>query len=150
MGARVRLAAAVVLFGAWIGWLAYLAATTSRPTVLSRPQFLVSTLDVIARVDDDHGRPGAVVHVLSVRWPAGQQDEWDRPITVTNLSECRGWTGPGEYILPLVADGDNYRVAGIPPSPGYPGGAPRIYSRTPEMLAQLESVAKAEPATGSR
>jgi len=43
------------LFLAWISWLAYLAATTTHPLVLSRPQFLVTDLDVIAEVGGDEG-----------------------------------------------------------------------------------------------
>ncbi len=40
-----RLILAAALFVAWIGMLAILAATTTRPVVLSRPQFLVSDFD---------------------------------------------------------------------------------------------------------
>ena len=44
------LAAAVVLFTAWIAYLAYLALTASHPVVLSRPQFFVAELWVAKAV----------------------------------------------------------------------------------------------------
>jgi hypothetical protein len=50
--ARVRLAITAALFFAWIGYLVYLAATTTRPIVLSRPQFLAANLYVIADLRD--------------------------------------------------------------------------------------------------
>ena len=46
------LAVAAGLFAAWIGYLFYLALTAGHPpVVLSRPQFLVADLWVIAEVD---------------------------------------------------------------------------------------------------
>jgi hypothetical protein len=45
---RVRLAVCALLFLGWISWLVYLSATTTRPVVLSRPQFLAADLYVIA------------------------------------------------------------------------------------------------------
>lgn len=144
-----RLVLAALLFAAWIGWLIFLAATSSRPIVLSRPQFLVSTVDVIGRLSAEQGRPVSVVEVIDVHWPPSQQDLKQKSITVTNLAYCGGWNGPGEYILPLVKVGDAYEVVRVPPSPGFvPGGtspAFRIYSRTPETMQQLDSISK--PAT---
>jgi len=146
-GARVRLVIAAALFAAWLGWLAYLAATTTRPVVLSRPQFLVSTLDVIADVHAADHEPATDVIIRKVQWPVqGGQDLVDKKIHVTNLAGCAGWTGPGSYILPLVRDGDAYRVAAIPPSPGYNAlndEAPvRIYPATEEALHQLDEIRK--------
>src|SRR5262249_10524960 len=149
MNARTRLVLSAVLFAAWIGWLAYLAATATRPIVLSRPQLLVSTLDVIARVDADGDHPAATVPIVKVHWPPGRDDWKDKTITVSNLPECSGWDGPGEYILPLVNDAENYQVARLPRSPGYPGPSAhgplpplRIYRRAPETERQLEAIPK--------
>ncbi len=146
MKASVRLALAILLFGSWISWLAYLAATTTRPIVLSRPQFLVSTLDVIARVEADGPRPHPLVHVTDVHWPTDQADLKLKSISVRNLPQCAGWQSPGEYILPLVKSGDAFEVARVPPSPGYvPSGnspALRIYPRTAETVRQLEGIGK--------
>src|SRR5262245_13951524 len=101
--ARVRLVLAAVLFVLWIGWLAYLAWTTTRAVRLSRPQLLVSTLDVRARVEaQPAGRPLPEVTVLEVFYsPQAGPNPGDK-LTVTNLDECVGWEGPGEYLLPLV------------------------------------------------
>jgi hypothetical protein len=66
-------------------------------------------------------------------------------IKVVNLSGCEGFTGPGLYILPLVKDkGDEYKVAGIPLSPGFNplSSKPRIYPKSPETLRELNSIHK--------
>jgi hypothetical protein len=148
-GARVRLWIAAALFAGWLGWLAYLAATTTHPVVLSRPQFLVSTLDVIAEVHAADGHPAEEVTVREVHWPAtGREKLVGEQIRVINLPKCEGWDLPGSYILPLVREGDAYRVASTPPSPGYSpltGDAPqRIYPVTDETRHQLETIRKPE------
>src|SRR5262245_2068482 len=136
-----------LLFAAWIGYLAHLAATTTRPIVLSRPQFLVAQLDVVADIKaNDDGGPEPRVVVRSVLYPV----DGPAPVPpgvqfdVTNLahlSHHEGWQGPGEYILPLVKDAEGkYRLAPIPRSPGFPGDAPRIYRITPETLAQHRQI----------
>jgi hypothetical protein len=149
--ARLRLVVAVLLFLGWIAWLGYLALPSVTPReVLSHSQFLVSQLDVIARVEaDERGHPAARVAVEEVLWPAGQQDLAGRPLTVTNLSESKGFTGPGAYILPLVRADDAYKVAAAPRSPGYDGGVssrfPRIYPASEQNRKQQESIPKPEP-----
>jgi hypothetical protein len=133
------------LFLAWIGWLAFLAATTTHPVVLSRPQLMVSTLDVIAQVDADDSRPAKTVTVKDVHWPPARNEELaNKPLVVTNLAQAEGWDGPGEYILPLIREGKNYEVAAIPSSPGYSLHQVRIYRRTAETLRQLQSIYKPE------
>ena len=133
----------VVLFLSWIGWLAYLAFTTTKPIVLSRPQFLVSDLDVIAEVDG----LDEPVTVKEISWPQTDAPKKliNTQIKVENLRDCQdhGWSGPGLYILPLVMEGMTYRAAAIPPSPGLSRGAkPRIYRATPETRAQLRQIRK--------
>ncbi len=136
------------LFVAWIGWLAYLAITATRPIVLSRPQFLVSKLDVIAEVHANNGKPAPEVVVREVHWSAKDIEKLEgKIIKVVNLSQCEGYTGPGLYILPLVNDkGDEYLVARIPLSPGFNPftSNPRIYPKTPETLRQLNSIHKGQ------
>lgn len=142
---RLLLVISTALFLGWIGWLAFLVFGTPRPTVvLSRPQFLVSELDVVAEVADLH-QPvviDEVAHPDSERGKAGEK------VLVENLSDCEGYQGPGQYILPLIhvlGTGGQYTawVAPTPPSPGYPGGKPRVYPATPETLEQLRQVPKA-------
>lgn len=152
--AVLRLVLASVLFAGWIGWLVYLAATKSRPIVLSRPQLLVSDLDVIAQVDN----PAKKVIVKEVyAWrdkeaPPAVNDTLD----VVDLDKChrvphdgeadddvpRDWQGPGLYILPLRKVGGHYEVVPIPPSPGFPffRGPRRIYPLTNETHADLKAI----------
>lgn len=136
-----------LLFAAWIGWLAYLAATTTRPIVLSRPQFLITQIDVVAELHAaDDGGSVTRIAVKEVLFPV------DGPVSIkpgaeidianlAHLTEHDGWQGPGEYILPLVKEGDHkVRLAPIPRTPGFGGGAPRIYRITPETRAQYRQI----------
>ena len=98
--ARLRLAAAAALFLGWIGYLAYLALTTTRPVVLSRPQFLAAQLDVIATVAENDGRPDPVVRVQRVQWAANgiEANLSGQTTKVANLPSATkedGWAGPG-------------------------------------------------------
>ncbi len=155
--ATFRLVLASVLFAGWVGGLAYLvfARADVPPDVLSRPQFLVAPLVVVAQVDGtERDQP---VAVETVHWP--QKEDAARlegqTIVVTNLADCRGpsdadppdWVGPRTYILALEAtgDADRYRVVGTPLSPGFgpfrgKPGPPRIYPATPQTLAQLRQI----------
>src|SRR5262249_33164991 len=150
---RLRLVLAASAFIAWIAWLAYQAfsanwpAVFDKPVILSQPQLLVSTLDIIADVTADDSRPENEVKVVEVFWPPRARPQLaDRSLIVTNLSQvtrAEGWTGPGRYILPLIADGPNYQVAAIPRAPGFDrsGGYP-IYRDTPQTRHQLEEIHK--------
>jgi hypothetical protein len=148
--ATVRFAVALAIFLAWLGWLLNLALTTARPIVLSEPQFLVSSLDVLARVDSIKGNGDEVI-VQEVHFPPAESDKLvGKKIKVTNLDQCKDdWQGSEYlYILPLVADGkDAYRVAPLPRSPGFAGpgsraGRPRIYPVTEETRKQLDRIQK--------
>jgi hypothetical protein len=143
-GRRAWLAATALMFAGWLFWLAYLAATASRPIVLSRPQLLVSTLVVVAEIHEKDGRPDPRVVISQIPWlRQGKEKRVGEEIKVTNLTDCDNWRGPGHYILFLVPDGLDWRVATIPPSPGYDfGGRPRIYASSPETLAQLNAILK--------
>ena len=97
--ARLRLLFAALLFFAWIGWLAYLAAkvTLEPPIVLSRPQFLVSNLDVVAQVEqipdqDDKLTP---VTVVQVHYPPGEKALEGKTIQVSGAGITWIGTGPG-------------------------------------------------------
>jgi hypothetical protein len=142
------------LFVIWIGCLGYLAVTHGHwkedltERVLSRPQFLISQLDIIAKLDspnDSEITVGKVVHNRT-----GKDIDPGQQLNIKNLGECEGWKGPGEYILPLVkadAEGKTYRVAEVPRSPGSKTLPPgiyelRIYKLTPETSAQLNQIDK--------
>jgi hypothetical protein len=144
---RFRLLAAAGLFAVWIGYLGSLAWATHAPVILSHAQLLVSTLDVEAEIEADPNQsnlPHPQVRILKVYWPTAPSPALPQgPILVTNLDRCLGWTGqPGPYILPLVKDGANYRVAAVPPSPGFEGGLPRIYPVRTDTEAQLRTIKK--------
>jgi hypothetical protein len=163
-----RLVLMTALFAGWLGYLGYLVATRAhhdgRPLVLSRPQLLVSEVDVLAQVDaDDPTKPAKIQEIL---YQAGKPflrvgDE----IFVDNLSDChpppregedrtprRDWTGPGAYLLPLNHSEDkHFRVTPTPASPGFPAprelapggvGPPRIYPVTAAALAQYRQIHK--------
>ena len=102
---RIALAVTVTAFFLWIGYLAFLASTASRPSVLSRPQILVSNLIVIAQLSgSQHPDPPAIV--LEVPWAGDKaaQPRLKDKITVSNLEQVYAadaghpkgsWRGPG-------------------------------------------------------
>jgi hypothetical protein len=160
-----RLLLCAVLFVGWLAYLGYQVVTRphyadGRPLVVSRPQVLVSQVDVIADVPDTDG----TVTVREVLWPEDAPVKAGDRIKVTNLEECRpsprpgetgqppaDFSGPGAYLLPLrKGEKDTYEVAPIPPSPGFnlsevlDGGPPRIYPATHAALAQYRTIAKPE------
>ena len=142
---RTLFIVAVLLFALWVGFLGVLAVNTTDPIILSRPQFLVSTLDVIAEVPEANGRPQARVKIQEVHWPPELADRLTgQEIEVANLpaKTTAGWRGPGAYILPLVQQDGVYLVASVPRSPGFVGLPPRIYPLTEETRAQLDGIQK--------
>lgn len=173
-----RMILAAFLFLGWMGYLAYLVmcrphtpagllgAFEGQPLTLSRPQFLVSTLDVVAELSGDNGEKAIIKEVLFPRSnpPLKSGEE----IHIENIEHCRpladrlaklanpppDYNGPGPYLLALqVLDSKpahRCEVVPTPPSPGFPlasgvrVGPPRIYPATPEMLAEYHRIAKPE------
>lgn len=136
--ARIRLLVAFALFAGWLGWLAVAVYEArhdpARVPVVSRAQLLAANVIVVADVgvDAEDGLPSPTATVSSVvRGPVSPNTS----INVLNLksalpSGADRFPGAGKYLLPLVADGKSYRIAGLPRSPGYePAQAarPRIY-----------------------
>ncbi|HEY7330367.1 MAG TPA: hypothetical protein VH592_22195 [Gemmataceae bacterium] len=171
-----RLILTAALFLGWLGYLSYLVvcrphtpdglrgAFEGRPLTLSRPQFLVSTLDVVAEVS---GQKGEKVIVKEVLFPkANAPVKAGNEIYVENIESCQppsdplakekdpppDYIGPGEYLLPLQSpdtEGANrFKVVPTPPSPGFPlsqgahSGPPRLYPATPQMLAEYGEIKK--------
>jgi len=159
----LRFALACLLFAGWMGYLIHLAVTAAHTVVVSRPQVLVADFVVAAQVDSLDG-PVTVKEVVlahvNEKVPSPGDD-----IKVSNLRECKrlprdgedpkdvplDWTGPGVYLLPLKVTGqgggDTYKVAEVPPSPGFPPRRevpvqppPRIYSRTDDAVRQVRSM----------
>ena len=173
-----RLILTAILFLGWLGYLGYLVvcrphspgglrgAFEGRPLTLSRPQLLISTLDVVAEISGDKGEKVVVKEVLFPK-----EDSPVKPgeiIHVEDIDACHplpnpqakeatpaaDYPGPGLYLLPLQAIGKNeerrFQIVPTPPSPGFfsaPNvyvGPPRIYPATPEMLAEYHD-AKPKP-----
>jgi hypothetical protein len=147
---RVRLAVCALLFLGWIGWLVYLSATTSRPVVLSRPQFLAADLYVLAEVHagpKGPDAPDAEVTVREIVWPGPGMDLAGRPLVIPNLPQSgpkQGWNGPGEYILPLTQKKQKgrevYQVTPIPRSPGYSRHETPIYPANATARRELKDL----------
>jgi hypothetical protein len=146
--ARARLLIASALLAGWVAWLGYKALSRGRDyPVLSHSQLLVSALDVIADVKSAaDGSADPVVVVREVHWPSASAGLAGTSITVTNLPSSLGFQGTGEYILPLVrGEGPGeYRVAGLPRSPGFDSFASPhfIYPVLPITRQQLEAIPK--------
>lgn len=169
------LARLVLMAGLFLAWLAYLGylvysrphTPDGRPLALSRPQFFVSMLDVVAQVNDERGEEVIIEEVLYPREKAPVK--LGEKIRVENIDKCRplprpepeeknketplDWTGPGKYLLPLqIVERQgkrHFEVVPTPPSPGYPPpphsagvGPPRIYPATRQMLAEYVDIAK--------
>lgn len=149
--ARLWLVLSAALFLGWIAWLAYLvldlrretAAGQGRPVVLSQPQFLIATLVVSGEVEENEAGP-ATVRVKEVHWPENEQTRKlpGERIAVGNLARSEGFAGAGTYLMPLLPEEGSYRVAPMPPSPGYPAGGsragpPRVYPDTPHLREKL-------------
>ncbi len=151
-----RLILCAILFIAWMLYLALLVLTRPQPAtgprLLSRPQALVSKLDVVATIDPSQAEPLAVIQ--EVLYPASQARLVGQTLEVTNLRECGTFRdrefvpdiqGPGSYLL-LLNDpiGQRVRVTPLPPSPGFSREYvnPRAYLATPDILAQYRQVEK--------
>lgn len=173
-----RLMVMAALFLGWLGYLGYLVvcrphtpnglrgAFVGRAVTLSRPQILVSTLDIVAEVSGDKGEKVVVKRVL---YP---KNEKDAPVKVgetiqvdfidlchavpdqvgSNANPPPDYNGPGDYLLPLQPagdeDGHHFQVVSTPPSPGFPQslehkvGPPRIYPATSEVLVEYKEIVK--------
>ncbi len=113
---------------------------------------------MIAQID----AAGAVT-VEEVLYPKQNAEvQVGQTIQVVNLALCKilpregekakdvppDWNGAGSYLLPLQhVEGDVYKVAPTPPSPGYPPsgdkvGPPRIYPGNAAAKAQSRTIKK--------
>jgi hypothetical protein len=156
----IRLVLAGTLFVAWMGYLGYLVYALPRPPkgidlpiVLSRPQFLVSEVDVIGTVN---GQDGTVTVTQVLYPPNADKPETGKEIKVTNLDEVKDDTkrplseksSLGPCLLPLQTsdNGLTYQVVHVPPSPGFfTHGDARIYPANDETIAEYHQIHKPEP-----
>jgi membrane protein implicated in regulation of membrane protease activity len=167
----LRLTVAAALFAAWMGYLSYLVYALPRalqgndlPLELSRPQILVSDLDIVGAIEDKEGQVKVndvlyaskdqvppekgttikVVNLESVRKLVKVKDingeHWEerKPAALDNLATL------GPCLLPLkrTYDGTAFQVVPLPPAPGTSLTSPRIYPAIPEVLAEYRSIQK--------
>jgi len=150
-GARIRLALAAIAFLGWLTWLAIAVSQKDRPDRVSRAQLTAADTLVVATLTvDSEGVPQPKVQIRQKWNAAGPAEGAD--IEVTNLTVAspvgKPFPGPGDYLLPLIRDGKQYRIAGLPRSPGYEGNPypakPIIYSWTNDVEAQLRTLGYAK------
>jgi hypothetical protein len=118
-----RLIIPALLFGGWLGWLAYLAATKTNPVVVSRSQIMAADRFVVAEVTlNSQGFPNKTVTVLDDLRPTGPP--LSGTISVENIEKGRV-AGAKEfregtrYLLPLSVSGTGGYVLTVQPrSPG--------------------------------
>lgn len=144
---RILLIAATVAFLAWLGWLAVAVAQKGKSPVISRAQLTAATHLLVVEVSvGDDGLPKSEAKVTRVLrgegLPAGTT------IEIANLPSAlppgaSGFPGPGEYLIPVVADVATVRVAGLPRSPGYEPTTPvrpAVYVWNAATEAQLRGL----------
>jgi hypothetical protein len=147
---KARVVVSGLLFVAWLGYLSYLVAVTRETIVLSRPQILVSNLCVLAKLEERNGRPAPEAQLTEVLWAAANADALrGQTLTIANLADVDkelGWTGPGEYLLPLtkriLGKEVSYEVTALPRTPEFPARAHdiRIYRATADVLRQFHEL----------
>ena len=143
-GARLRFALALLLFLAWLGWLALAYFGKGEHPVLSRSQLLAATHLVVADIGPGpDGLPATltVVETLKGEPISGSPDVWNLPSALP--PGAARFPGSGRYLVPLAGDGKTYRIADPAPSPGYPQEAaarPRIYPWGEATRAQMAAL----------
>src|SRR5437764_15046479 len=99
--ARAGLAVSAALFVSWLGYLGYLVVTDARPPIVSYPQLLAATAEVVARVEA--GPDGQLPRRLTVEQVLrGDGLKEGQSIAVANLPDSAGYGRPGGYLVPLA------------------------------------------------
>jgi hypothetical protein len=139
--AKALLAVTAALFFGWLAWLSYAALTKSREPIVPRAQAAVA-VPVVAKVDaDEKGAPVQFVTVVESLKPDGPSK--DTPLVV-KLSEVRGFTGRGEYLLLLAPEPHAFLPDGRPvfqlvgPRGAPDSEPPTMYQWTPDVAAQAK------------
>ena len=152
-GPRLRLALAVLAFFGWIAWLAVTVWGNGKVPVVSRAQLTAATCLVVADlVIDDQNLPAEKVTVVSV--VSGTGPAVGETIAVVNLSKSIAagrYATPqlGPHLIPLAKSADgSFKVAGLPPSPGYnlqDPDRPLVYPWNDDVKKQLRGLGLAVP-----
>ncbi|MSQ95718.1 MAG: hypothetical protein EXR98_14325 [Gemmataceae bacterium] len=145
---KARLAVAACLFVAWLGFLLFLVID-ARKIVLSKPQFLIAQMIVVAEVRDQGGIVDPEVAIEQVLWssdPALKSMNALKLPDLSALAEPNGYQGTRKYLLPLIQSPAGWAITPIPRLGAYP--APqvpvRIYAWTPDTEAQVRELIAAK------
>lgn len=146
--ARVRLVLAAAAFLGWLAWLAVAVYSNGKVPVVSRAQLTAATCLVVADVSiGDRSLVVGTVTVSSV--VSGQGAVVGEVLTVANLPKAiaagrYALPSPGPHLIPLAKTADGlWKVAGLPPSPGYnlqDPDRPLIYPWDEDVKKQLRGL----------
>ncbi len=152
-GARIRLVLAALAFFGWLAWLATAVWKNGNVPVVSRAQLTAATCLVLADLTlDDQNLPVSKIAVTSVI--SGTGPAVGETVDVINLPKAiaagkYATPVPGVHAIPLSKTPDGaYRIAGLPPSPGYnvtEPDRPLIYPWNEDVKKQLRSLGIAIP-----
>jgi len=142
---RMRAWVSGLLFIAWLGFLTFLAVKTHGRSIVAGPQVMRSNLVVVATLADAEGRPASKIFVRDVLYAAN--GDWKRLVgqsldlnELAFFSAREGWTGPGDYVMPLTRLPARDQITPLPMSPGYlPAAADVVVKvgKTPDALAPI-------------
>lgn len=151
VGARIRFQFALVLYLAWLGYLAWQVAITRFPDgpspVLSRSQWAGADAEVVGVITaPDELQIKEILHA-----PTDLPLAKGKKIVVTGLDVAQRapktatQTGEERWLVPLRKRGDGFLVAPIPSAPGYRAGGPgeeigRIYLFSERLRLHAKAV----------
>lgn len=136
---RVRLFVASTLFICWIAYLGYAAMMKSRDPIVSHIQASAASAAVVAEVPTLEARPKVTEKVWG--------DVAEGEIDVLNLTEARGFVGPGKYLLYLERRHAVWLLVGQQRSPGNDlagVGPPLIYRWSDDVRKQADKLKPAD------
>jgi hypothetical protein len=149
VGVKLRVWATWIVFIAWVAWLGWQSYFYGRFPVVSRSQFMTADFAVIATMTaNDEGVVQPKVKIKRVIWPEERESDMDgKEIVIGNWTRIDGFTGPGDYVLPLTRGktGEN-TLAEIPRSPLSEAtrGKHYIYPAVPVVLEQVRRIPKSK------
>ena len=118
---KARLVVSAVLFLTWLGFLAYLVSTSTK-VILSRPQFMIAQLYVVAEVREGPANDALnpEVTIDSVLWSARPADAKlvGAKVALPEIEACgkkQGNHGTGKYLFALQrTNTGDFEIAPVP------------------------------------
>lgn len=147
-GKRIRLALAAAAFFGWVLWLAIAVRGNGKVPVVSRAQLTAASCLVVADIAlTDQNLVAGTIRVSFV--VSGSGIRAGDTFAVTNLPKAiaagtYAVPAAGPHLIPLSKTPDGlWKVAGLPPSPGYnlaDPDRPLIYPWNDDVKRQLKSL----------